>query len=208
MAFSTGYYGYGLLEQSLGRALDIGESLQRGAMRSRLKRLASLGLPAPLHGQEGRRLYSLAEAHRLLIALLLENLGLDPVVVARAVNKAWTNNLATGAQEASKEASDNTGGNKFENNPMVLIARLRIVTQPWRTGDPNSALHYVRLRRRRHGRTTRQAQEAPFKMTAGEAARVADELATEFSDLRSAEWVAGLNYTEVYTELHKALHKD
>src|SRR6516162_1660340 len=102
--FETGHYGYGLIERALGAALDVGESVQRGALRSRLKRFAQLGLPEPEKGQEGRRLYSQEECHQMLVALLLGNLGLDPIVVARAVKKAWKQNLRRGALEAAQEA--------------------------------------------------------------------------------------------------------
>jgi hypothetical protein len=206
MAFSTGHYGYGLLEQALGAALEVGENLQRGPMRSRLKRLASLGLPAPLRGQEGRRLYSLEEGHQLLVALLLENLGLDPVVVARAVNKAWARNLAAGAQGAAKEASAEDS-KKFENNPIVLYANLRIVTEPWRTGDPNTALHYIVLRRRYDGVAIARYREK-HKMSTADAFRQADEILLAFNGLRSGEWMAGLNYSEVANKFQAALHKD
>ena len=95
--FATGHYGYGLIERAFGAALDVGESVQRGALRSRLKRFAQLGLPESLEDQEGRRLYSQEECHQMLVALLLGNLGLDPIVVARAVKKVWKQNLRRGA---------------------------------------------------------------------------------------------------------------
>src|SRR3974377_1212073 len=134
--FETGYYGYGLIERALGAALDVSENVQAGALRSRLKRFAQLGLPESLEGQEGRRLYSQEECHQMLVALLLGNLGLDPLVVARAVKKVWQENLRRGAIEAAQEA-DSRGG-KIDD-PMVLHATLRVVSGPWRTEDPNSA---------------------------------------------------------------------
>jgi hypothetical protein len=201
--FAAGHYGYGLIERALGAALGVGESVQRGALRSRLKRLAQLGLPASLEDQEGRRLYSQEECHQMLVALLLGNLGLDPTVVARAVKKAWKQNLKRGTIEAAHEADS---AERKVRNPMVLHAKLRIVSEPWRTGDPNTALTYVTLARRYHAGTWRQATEKR-KMTPGDAARVADLLVKEFETLDPVEWTAALNYTEAATDLHRALNR-
>jgi hypothetical protein len=204
MAFSTGHYGYGLLEQALGAALDVGESVQRGPLRARLKRLAALKLPAPKPEREGRRLYSLEECHQLLVALLLGNVALDPTVVARAVNKGWKSNLRKGAIEASQEAGNKQVSKQFENNPMVLHAKLRIVSEPWRTGDPNTALTFVRLSRRYHEFSRKQLVKK-FGMTS--ALHGADLLVQEFESLNPVEWTACLTYTEAANRLHEALHR-
>ena len=180
MAFATGHYGYGLIERALGAALDVGESVQRGALRSRLKRFAQLGVPEPLEDQNGRRLYSQEECHQMLVALLLGNLGLDPIVVARAVKKAWKQNLRRGALEAAQEADFK----KQTGDPMVLHATLRVVSGPWRTKDPNAALTITHLQRR-------SKRGADFG----------------FESLGTVEWTAALNYTEAATDLHRALNR-
>ena len=58
---------HGLIERAFLAALDVGESVQRGALRSRLNRFAQLGLPVLLEDQEGRRLYSQEECHQMLV---------------------------------------------------------------------------------------------------------------------------------------------
>ena len=176
--FYTGHYGYGLIERALGAALNVDESVQRGALRSRLKRFAQLGLPESLKGQEGRRLYSQEECHQMLVALLLGNLGLDPIVVARAVKKVWKQNLRRGAIEAAQEAG------KQIDDPMVLHATLRVVSGPWRTKDPNTALTITALQRR-------------SKRGAG----------FGFESLDTVEWTAALNYTDAVTDLHRVLNR-
>jgi hypothetical protein len=185
MAFGTGHYGYGLLERALGAALGVGEQVQRGALRARLKRLSQLGLPAALEDLEGRRLYSLEECHQLLVALLLGNLGLDPMVVARAVKKAWKQNLRQGAIEAAREAD--AVPKKQIDNPMVLHAVLCVVSEPWRTGDPNTALTISGLQRR-------------FK-------RGSDLVVNNFESLGAVEWSAVLDYTEAAIDMHRALNR-
>jgi hypothetical protein len=79
------------------------------------------------------------------VALLLCNVGLDPTVVARAVKKVWKQNLKQAAIEAAQEAGV---AKKKTGNPIVLCAILRVVSEPWRTGDPNTALTLFALRRR------------------------------------------------------------
>jgi hypothetical protein len=184
--FATGHYGYGLIERALGNALNVGESVQRGALRSRLKRFAQLGVPESLEGQEGRRLYSQEECHQMLVTLLLGNLGLDPLVTARAVKKVWKQNLRRGAMEAAQEGDARARGIKIEHpdNPMVLHANLRVVTGPWRTKDPNAALTITHLERR-------SKRGADFG----------------FEGLGTAEWIAALNYSEAAVDLHRALNR-
>jgi hypothetical protein len=185
--FETGHYSYGLLERALGAALGVDEPVQRGALRARLKRLAQLGLPAALKDQEGRRLYSQAECHQLLVALLLGNLGLDPIVVARAVKKAWKQNFMRGAKEAAQEAD---ASQKQPENPMVLFAVLRVVSGPWHTEDPNKAITVIGLQRR-------------FKRGGS------DLVVNNFESLRTgkAEWSVVLDYTEAAIDMHRTLNR-
>jgi len=205
--FSPGHYGYGLIERALGAVLGVSEDVRRGALRSRLKRYAQLGLPAPQPDLEGRRLYSMEEAHQLMSASLLGNVVHDPTIVAPVIIRAWKRNLRERAIEASREASrDRRIQNPFEGNPIILHAALRIVTEPWRTGDSSTALRIVHLARRYSEGTTKLAKKR--KMTDGEAARVADLLVQEFEALHPVEWSASLNYTEAADELHQVLHRD
>jgi hypothetical protein len=58
--------------------LGADEATQKGALRGRLKRLSTLGLPASTPGKGSRRSYSWEETNQLLVALLMEDAGLDP----------------------------------------------------------------------------------------------------------------------------------
>src|SRR5262249_28263307 len=135
-------------ERALGVALHAEDKpTQQGALRGRLKRLATLGLPAAGPGKGSRRQYSREEAHQLLVALMMEDAGLDPVVVARAVRKLWAPNMRRHAEAAASAAKD---------NPVLIELRLQTVTGPWRTGNPHAALPWVRLLRRFHEREIEQ----------------------------------------------------
>jgi hypothetical protein len=197
--FSTGHYGYGLIERALGAALGVGESVVRGGLRSRLKRLAQLGMPAPQPDLEGRRVYSMEDCHQMLVTLLLGNVVHDPAIVAPAVIRAWKRNLREGAIAASKEASDKKTQKQFEKNPLILHAKLRIITEPWRTGDPNTAITLVGLERLFDERSERLAR--------AHGKRSANLFEREFNTLSPVECMAQLNYTDAANDLHNALHR-
>ena len=114
--FVDGRYPYGAIERSLGAVFGADTATQRGALRGRLKRLSTLGLPEVSPGKGTRRQYSFEQACQLLIALLMEDAGLDPIVVARAVKNAWPE-LAEKV-EAAETAPD--------QNPHMVALRLRV----------------------------------------------------------------------------------
>jgi hypothetical protein len=119
-------FRYGELERALGVMLDAGKE-GLGALRGRLKRLSTLGIPGDGAGKGSRRRYSWEECCLLAIALLLEDAGLDPVVVAAALKNVWPQ-LARRALAAIEASTD---------NPMMLmISELEAIAGPWRTGDP------------------------------------------------------------------------
>jgi hypothetical protein len=211
--FTARRYGYGLLERALGAALDADEEVQRGALRSRIKRLARLGLPAPLPEEwEGSRAYSLEEVHQILIAILMEDAGLDPTVVARAVKKAWVRNLADAKNATSTEART--------KNPIILFIMLQAVRGPWRTGNPHDAVPLVYLKprsdRRSFGRYVEFYRRYFQKqgLDAEDAKRMAelmaewkaDQVTDGFDHAQKDEgWFAACDYTAIAIKLEDVL---
>jgi hypothetical protein len=117
--------------------LDAGEA-GLGSLRGRLKRLSTLGVPGGGEGKGSRREYGWEEATLLAVALLLEDAGLDPVVVAPALKNTWPE-LARKAM-AAVEASD--------ANPAMLIIRLETIAGPWRSGDELAGLPRILIAKR------------------------------------------------------------
>jgi hypothetical protein len=76
----------------------------------------------------------MCEASQLLICLLLEDAGLDPVIVVPAVKFSWPQ-LRPWVETAS--------ANQAKQNPMLLHARIRIVTGPWEDKNPASAMPQI-----------------------------------------------------------------
>jgi hypothetical protein len=93
------------------------------------KKLGTLGLPDSAPGKGARRLYSWEQANQLLLALLMEDAGLDPVVVATAIKTVWTHLVRNVKRATAEEAAA---------NPIMLHLRLETFTAPWeaRTAVP------------------------------------------------------------------------
>jgi hypothetical protein len=196
-SFETGAYAYGQVERALGAALYADTATQQGSLRGRLKRLSTLKLPESGPGKGSRRLYSLEEAHQLLVALLMEDAGLDPVLVAPAVKKAWTHNLADAENATSTEAKT--------KNPIILIMMLQTVTGPWRTGNAHEAVPLVYLKPRSNRKTFKLYREKK-RVDAATAERMADEVTNGFDRAHEDEgWFVARNYTVKAEKLEDAL---
>ena len=125
--FETPFYGYAQVEAALGAMLGADAATRRGALRARGKRLLTLGLPGGKKpGKGSRRLYSWSEVCQLAVAFLLEDCGLDPVVVVPAIKFFWPH-VGFRVRQATSDAA--------QKNPMMLHIRVRIVTGPWAGKD-------------------------------------------------------------------------
>lgn len=175
--FGTPRYAYGDLERALGETLGADREAQQGALRGRLKRLSTLGLPPAGPGKGSRRRYSWEEANQLLTALLMEDAGLDPIVVVRALKAVWP-------KLASKVAAA-TGKKALASNPMWLNAQIETVAGPWRTKDPLSAVPQVVVIPRYDGKS--------------------DNLLSLLNNDKPG-WFAVRNLTAAANKLHTALH--
>jgi hypothetical protein len=130
-------FRYGELELALAIMLDA-RPTGLGSLRGRLKRLSTLGVPGGGGGKGSRREYSWEEATLLAVALLLEDAGLDPVVVASALKNTWPH-LKSRAMAAVKASAA---------NPVMLIIHLETIAGPWRTGDSLAGLPWISIARR------------------------------------------------------------
>jgi hypothetical protein len=202
MDYATGLYGYGRLERALGVALYAKDkATQQGALRGRLKRLSTLGLPPASPGKGSRRSYSLEEVHQLLVALMMEDAGLDPTVVAPAVLKLWVPNMRRHAKDAASATKD---------NPILIELRLQTITGPWRTGNPHEALPWVRLVPRLHvpaikQYTKRGLPEFEILYRADNVRSAADSLLEEEGSEQERGWLAVHNFSQKAAKLETVL---
>jgi DNA-binding transcriptional MerR regulator len=85
-SFVIGRYLYADVERALAAALDFGPA-ELPALRARLKRFASMGLPDSAPGTGRYRRYSTEDVGLLLIVLLLHSLGLSPAAAITTIKR-------------------------------------------------------------------------------------------------------------------------
>jgi hypothetical protein len=110
---------FGQLEKGFIRILWIEES-QKGAFRGKLKHLQKLGLPGGQHGKGRRIAYTREVGFQLLIALLLAQLGIDPVLVVQTVKEQWKTVLAPAIEAAVARGQ--------VTNPVYLVVRPKLMS--------------------------------------------------------------------------------
>ena len=110
---------FGQLEKGFIRILWIDER-QAGAFRGKLKHLQKLGLPGGQHGKGRRIAYTRELAFQLLIALLLSQLGIDPVLVVQVVKENWKTVLVPAIEIAIARGQ--------ATNPVCLVVRPKLMS--------------------------------------------------------------------------------
>jgi hypothetical protein len=111
---------YGDVERSLMRVFRLDES-QRGAFRGRLKHFQRLGLPELEPGKGKKIAYTRELVFQWLIALLLAQLGIDPVLIVAAIKSQWRQTLAPAIEDATKYQAQ-------EGNHVYLALRPRLMS--------------------------------------------------------------------------------
>jgi hypothetical protein len=115
-------YPYARVERALAAVFGIAANRQ-GPLRARLKHLNMLGLPGLKVGKGQRIAYSLEQVAQWMIALLIEETGVDPTAAARLVKETWSNGISDWARRAMDEES--------EENHVFLKLRPQLMTGPW-----------------------------------------------------------------------------
>jgi hypothetical protein len=181
-------YAYGQIERALGVTLSADWATQRGALRGRLKRLSTLGLPATSPGKGARRLYSLEEACQLLMALLMEDAGLDPVTIVKAIKTVWPHLAKKIIQAASAPLT----------NPIMLTLQLETVGGPWRTKDPKAGVPRIGVNHRIDEKS--RAMHAKHRLKGNP-----DNIVSLLEENRPG-WFAVRNLTDEMRKFQEALH--
>jgi len=187
VSFSTPIYRYALLEGALGAALGVGAVVSRGALRSRLKRFGSLGLPGDGPGTGARRLYSLEQATQLLVGLFMVDAGLDPTVVVPAIKQCWPKMRANVQRATGKEAA-----------PIWIMLRLQF-TKPWHTGDRRDVVPWISV-------FPRTDPKRPPSWYAEHGFRDESDNVLMRLDREEPGWVAFRNLTTAAQAMQTALH--
>jgi hypothetical protein len=117
-------YGYATVEKALAKVFNADPGAQRGALRGRIKHLQRLGL-TPKRPDKGRIIkYSDAAVWAWMIALELEEFGLDPTIIASLIKSCWDYLLKL-IKLARKEPQDD----------VIVGLETRFLSRAW-LGDP------------------------------------------------------------------------
>jgi hypothetical protein len=117
-------YAYGVVETALAQVFGANPSTQKGALRGRIQHLRRLGLPSSGPGRGKVIEYTDAQIWAWLIALELEEFGLDPALIVNMVRGAWRHLL-----KAIKTARANP------DDDVLLIVHPRFMSGGW-SGNP------------------------------------------------------------------------
>lgn len=101
--FEVPAFPYAAVEHGLAAVLRLDAERQRGAFRARLKNFQRLGLVIAA-GKGVRMKYSASQVHQWLVALILSEAGLDPVLIVDAIKTQWKS-LAPWLREAADPAT-------------------------------------------------------------------------------------------------------
>jgi hypothetical protein len=122
--FVTPCYSYGAVEFALAWVFGADDAVRHGALRGRLKHLGRLGWPGIGRGKGQRVLYSHEQAVQLLIALMLEELGIDPSVIVGLLKQYWEHALVPWVLRA-------TDVEALDGNPVFLALHPRLLSGEW-----------------------------------------------------------------------------
>jgi hypothetical protein len=96
-------FGYAEVERALGRLFGVPASAQ-GSFRGRVRHLQRLGLVEVAPGKGRRISYTRIQAGEWMLALLLAELGIDPVVIVKSIQRE-RGQLREWIAEATDEAA-------------------------------------------------------------------------------------------------------
>ena len=120
-------HGYAAVERALLAVFGI-PAERRGPLRARLKHLNLLGMPGLKVGKGQRISYSLEHVSQWLVALLLEEVGIDPTEAYRLVTGTWEDGLKSSVLAATDEP-------RREVDHIFLVFRPRLMTGLWLKGE-------------------------------------------------------------------------
>lgn len=99
-------FGYAQVERALARVFGMPPEVQTGMLRGRLIHLRRLGFGPRGEGRGTRISYDRAAVERWLIALKLEDVGVDPMVVISLIEGTWQTHIAKIVALAAKSRDD------------------------------------------------------------------------------------------------------
>ena len=132
-------FAYAQVEGALFELFRVPASAQ-GSFRGRVRHLQRIGLVNVAPGKGRRISYTHVQANEWMLALLLAELGVDPTVIVRSLQRE-RKRLHGWIQEASDDEA--LGGNE-----VFLAARPALMSGAWASKDSAGILRFAKFRRR------------------------------------------------------------
>jgi hypothetical protein len=132
-------FTYAQVEGALGTLFRVPASAE-GSFRGRIRHLQRIGLVTVAPGKGRRISYTPVQANEWMLALLLAELGVDPTVIVKSVQRerkrlhGWI-----------KEATDDEA---LGGNEVFLAARPALMSGAWASKDSAGILRFAKFRRR------------------------------------------------------------
>ncbi len=134
----VGGYTYAQVEAALGTLFGVPASAH-GSFRGRVRHLQRIGLVEVAPGRGRRICYSRIQASEWMLALLLAELGVDPVVIVKSIQRD-RNHLREWIAEAPDEAA--LGGNE-----VFLATQPELMSGAWNSKHAAGILQFAKFRR-------------------------------------------------------------
>jgi hypothetical protein len=132
-------YSYAEVESALGALFGVPTSAQ-GSFRARVRHLQRIGLVDDAPGKGRRITYTRFQTTEWMLALMLAEFGVDPVVIVNSI-KAERKQLREWIGEATD--AEALGGNQ-----VFLTARPALMSDPWASKQRPGILRFEKFRQR------------------------------------------------------------
>jgi hypothetical protein len=131
-------YSYAQVERALGTLFGAPASAQ-GSFRGRVRHFQRIGLVEVTPGKGRRIPYTRLQAAEWMVALVLAELGVDPIVIVKSIQQERTQLREWIAEATDTEA---LGGNE-----VFLAARPALMSGAWASKHAASVLRFGKFRR-------------------------------------------------------------
>jgi hypothetical protein len=131
-------YSYAQVEAALGALFRVPASAQ-GSFRARVRHLQRVGLVKIAPGKGRRISYTRIQANEWMLALLLAELGVDPIVIVKSVQG--------GRKELHDWIAEATDDEALGGNEVFLAIWPALMSGAWTSNDSAGILRFGKFRR-------------------------------------------------------------
>ena len=131
-------YSYAQVEGALATLFRV-PAVAQGSFRGRVRHLQRVGLVEIAPGKGRRIFYTRIQANEWMLALLIADLGVDPTVIVKSVERERKK-----LREWMREASDEEA---LGGNDVFLAAQPELMSGAWASKDSAGILRFAKFRR-------------------------------------------------------------